>query len=166
MGKVAAYLTSLYLRRDRNVRLEAGTPAVILVPKSTADVASAVRFAKTNALDLSVRGGGHSVVSQLPDCCGGQHLCQAPPLLFAGDAEGTLCSEHKLVCAVQKGESVCQGVLVDLAALKAVNVNADARVAAVEGGATIGTSTPQPRPFRFWCHWASAPKVSQSPHSC
>jgi FAD/FMN-containing dehydrogenase len=38
-----------------------GSPALVLRPKSAADVVKAIHFARTNSLTISVRSGGHSV---------------------------------------------------------------------------------------------------------
>jgi FAD/FMN-containing dehydrogenase len=38
-----------------------GSPAVVLRPKTAADVVTAIRYARTNSLAISVRSGGHSV---------------------------------------------------------------------------------------------------------
>jgi FAD/FMN-containing dehydrogenase len=44
----------------RKTFIRDGSPSIILRPISSADVATAVRYAKSNALALSVRSGGHS----------------------------------------------------------------------------------------------------------
>lgn len=41
--------------------LAAHTPALVVQPSSTADVAAAVRFAAENGLVLSIKGGGHNI---------------------------------------------------------------------------------------------------------
>lgn len=45
----------------RAVYVRKGSPAIVLRPASPADVASAIRFAVSNSLAISVRSGGHSV---------------------------------------------------------------------------------------------------------
>jgi FAD/FMN-containing dehydrogenase len=72
-------------------------PAVIVRPRSTAEVAEAVQLARREGLALSVRGGGHSI---------------------AGRAV------------------VDDGLMVDLASMRAVVVDSGRRLATVEGGAT------------------------------
>lgn len=44
----------------RNSLARAGSPAIIVKPKNSEDVAAAIRFARDNRLTLSVRSGGHS----------------------------------------------------------------------------------------------------------
>lgn len=45
----------------RSVFVRAGSPAIIVRPQSTADVAVAIQFARDNQLTLSVRSGGHAM---------------------------------------------------------------------------------------------------------
>jgi len=72
-------------------------PALIAQCRSAADVAAAIKIARTSGLPVSVRGGGHNV---------------------AGRAV------------------VDDGVMIDLSQMRDVKVDATARVAVVEGGAT------------------------------
>jgi FAD/FMN-containing dehydrogenase len=74
-------------------------PAVVARPVSPSDVASAVRFGRTQGLDIGVRGGGHGIVGR----------------------------------AVPE-----DGLLIDLALLRAVRVEPDRRRAWVQGGALLG----------------------------
>src|SRR5438477_12235517 len=74
-------------------------PALIARCRSSADVASALAFARDRGLELSVRGGGHNVAGR----------------------------------AVPEG-----GVMIDLSTMRAVAVDAGARRARVQGGATWG----------------------------
>lgn len=41
--------------------IHTGSPAVVMRPKTAADVATAIRYAQMNGLTISVRSGGHSV---------------------------------------------------------------------------------------------------------
>lgn len=72
-------------------------PALIVRCRTAADVAAAVRFARGNGLEISIRGGGHNVAG----------------LAVADDA-----------------------VMIDLAEMKDIQVDADARMARAEGGVT------------------------------
>jgi FAD/FMN-containing dehydrogenase len=74
-------------------------PAIIVRCRSAADAAAALRFARAEALDVSVRGGGHNVA----------------------------------------GRAVADGaVMIDLAEMKAVEVDPDARTVRAEGGVLWG----------------------------
>src|SRR4051794_23524518 len=72
-------------------------PALIVRCAGTADVVAALRFARSQALEVAVRGGGHSIPG------------------FSG---------------------VDGGLVIDLSAMRGVQVNPDARRAYVQGGAT------------------------------
>jgi FAD/FMN-containing dehydrogenase len=72
-------------------------PALIARCRGMADIADAVRFARSHGLEIAVRGGGHHV--------GGRAV-------------------------------VDDGLMIDLSLMKSVHVNAAARTAIVEGGAT------------------------------
>ena len=75
------------------------SPAVIIRCRSTADVAAAVRFARAEGLDISVRGGGHNVA----------------------------------------GRAVADGaVMIDLAEMKGIEIDAGARTVRAEGGLSWG----------------------------
>lgn len=43
-----------------NVRLESPVPALVVRPKSTADIVEALRFARETGLPISIRSGGHA----------------------------------------------------------------------------------------------------------
>ena len=74
-------------------------PALIVRCTGTADVADAVKFARSHGLLLAVRGGGHSVA----------------------------------------GHSSCDdGMVIDLTRMRGVEVDPDARIARVQGGALWG----------------------------
>ena len=74
-------------------------PRLIARCSCTADVATAVRFARDSDLEIAVRGGGHNVA----------------------------------------GSAVCDdGIVIDLAAMRAVSVDLAARAALVQGGALWG----------------------------
>jgi FAD/FMN-containing dehydrogenase len=72
-------------------------PAVIVRCRTSEDVVAGLAFARTEGLDVSVRGGGHNVAGR----------------------------------AVAEG-----GVMIDLAEMKAIAVNADERAATAGGGCT------------------------------
>jgi FAD/FMN-containing dehydrogenase len=73
-------------------------PAAIVRCASVQDVVHSVNFAKSHALALAVRGGGHNIA----------------------------------------GSAVCDGgIVIDLSQMRAVRVDAGARRASVEGGATL-----------------------------
>jgi FAD/FMN-containing dehydrogenase len=72
-------------------------PALIVRCRTAADAAKAVRFARANGLDITIRGGGHNVAGRA----------------VADDA-----------------------VMIDLAEMKAVEVDPDARTVRAEGGVT------------------------------
>jgi FAD/FMN-containing dehydrogenase len=74
-------------------------PDVVVRCSGTADVVEAVNYARENDLELTVRGGGHSVAG-------------------LSSADG--------------------GMVVDLSRMRAVEVDPEARVARVQGGATLG----------------------------
>ena len=73
-------------------------PELILRPVRTEDVQAAVRHARAADLEISVRGGGHSIVGH----------------------------------AVSDG-----GVMIDLSAMRGVGVDAETRIATVQGGALL-----------------------------
>lgn len=75
------------------------SPAIIAKCASTADVVSAVNFARENGLVLAVRGGGHNAA--------GLALCD-------------------------------DGLVIDLSPMRAVSVDAERRIARVQGGALWG----------------------------
>src|SRR5829696_4150591 len=70
-------------------------PAIIIRCRTADDVAAAVRFARAEGIDITVRGGGHNVVGRA----------------VADDA-----------------------VMIDLAEMKGITVDADARTLQAEGG--------------------------------
>lgn len=74
-------------------------PAVIARCRGTADVVDAIAFARDSGLEISVRGGGHSVAGQ----------------------------------AVTDG-----GLMIDLAEMKGIHVDAAAQVVRAQGGVTWG----------------------------
>jgi FAD binding domain-containing protein/berberine-like enzyme len=74
-------------------------PALVVRCTGTADVVDAVKFARENGIEVTVRGGGHSVAG-------------------LSSSEG--------------------GVVIDLALMRGVEVDLDARVARVQGGALWG----------------------------
>jgi len=76
-----------------------GKPALVVQANGTADVISAVNFARDNGLIVAVRGGGHSVAGL---------------------------------------SSVDGGILIDLARMNAVDVDPEARIVRVQGGALVG----------------------------
>lgn len=45
----------------RSVFVRSGSPAIIVRPQSTADVAAVIQFARENQLTLSIRSGGHAM---------------------------------------------------------------------------------------------------------
>ncbi len=74
-------------------------PALVVRPINTADVITAVNFARENHLPLAVRGGGHNVA----------------------------------------GHGTCDdGIVIDLSAMRRIEVNTAARTARAEGGVTWG----------------------------
>lgn len=48
-------------KQARTSYAQKGSPAIVLRPKNAADVVTAIRFARNNALMISVRSGGHSI---------------------------------------------------------------------------------------------------------
>jgi FAD/FMN-containing dehydrogenase len=74
-------------------------PTLVVRPTGTADVVDAVNFARENAVELTVRGGGHSIAG-----------------LSSSDG----------------------GMVVDLSLMRGVEVDPEARVARVQGGALLG----------------------------
>lgn len=73
-------------------------PVAIARCLSPTDVSAALRFARDQGLEISVRGGGHAF----------------------------------------SGSSVCDGgLMIDLSAMRRVSISADARLAQVDGGATV-----------------------------
>jgi FAD/FMN-containing dehydrogenase len=88
--------------RDERVPFNAmhvDQPDVIVRCSGTADVIEAVNYARDNELELTVRGGGHSVAG-------------------LSSADG--------------------GMVLDLSRMRAVEVDPEARVARVQGGASLG----------------------------
>jgi FAD/FMN-containing dehydrogenase len=83
-------------RRPFNARIDR-RPAVIARCVSAADVASALDFARSNGLEVAVRGGGHNPAGH---------------------------------CVVD------EGIVIDLSQMRSVEVDAGARVARADGGAT------------------------------
>ena len=83
-------------------------PAVVVRAENTGDVVAAVNFAREGALDLAVRGGGHSV-----------------------PGFGT----------------IDDGVVIDLSGMRGVEVDAGAKTARVQGGATWGDFNDATYPF-------------------
>jgi FAD/FMN-containing dehydrogenase len=74
-------------------------PALVVRVQGTADVVAAVNFAREHGIELTVRGGGHSIAG-------------------LSSTEG--------------------GMLIDLSEMRAVDVDPDARVGRVQGGAVLG----------------------------
>lgn len=74
-------------------------PSLIVRCSGTADVIDAVNYARQNELEVTVRGGGHSVAG-----------------LSSSDG----------------------GMLIDLSRMRAVDVDPEARIARVQGGASLG----------------------------
>ena len=79
--------------------MHADRPSLVVRCTGTADVVEAVNFARENGIEVTVRGGGHSVAG-----------------LSSTDG----------------------GMLVDLSLMRAVDVDPDARLARVQGGAVLG----------------------------
>jgi len=79
--------------------MQVDQPSLVVQCAGTADVVDAVNFARSNGLEVAVRGGGHSVA-------------------------GLSSSDH--------------GMLIDLSLMNGVLVDADARLARVQGGALWG----------------------------
>jgi FAD/FMN-containing dehydrogenase len=73
-------------------------PGAIARCSGAADVVAAVKFARTNDILVSVRGGGHNVA----------------------------------------GRALCDGLVIDLSAMKGVVVDPQSRTVRVQGGATLG----------------------------
>jgi FAD/FMN-containing dehydrogenase len=86
------------VRRPFNA-MHADRPALVAHCTGAADVAAAVDFAREHGIEITVRGGGHSIAG-------------------LSSAEG--------------------GLLIDLSAMRAVEVDPEARLARVQGGATLG----------------------------
>ena len=81
-------------------------PAVIARCADSSDVRHAIGFARSEGLDIAVRGGSHSI----------------------------------------PGFSTCDdGIVIDLAPMRGITVDASARIASVEGGLTWADSTPPPK---------------------
>jgi FAD/FMN-containing dehydrogenase len=74
-------------------------PGLVVRCSGTADVVTAVNFAREHGIEVTVRGGGHSIAG-------------------LSSTEG--------------------GMLIDLSAMRAVEVDPDARIARVQGGALLG----------------------------
>jgi FAD/FMN-containing dehydrogenase len=87
-----------HLRTPFNV-MHSDRPALAVLCRGTADVVAAVNFARERQIQLTVRGGGHSVAG-----------------LSSTDG----------------------GMLLDLSGMRGVDVDPDARVARVQGGAVLG----------------------------
>ena len=79
--------------------MHADRPSVVVRPTGTADVVDAVNFARENGLELTIRGGGHSIAG-------------------LSSSEG--------------------GMVVDLSLMRAVDVDPEAKIVRVQGGAVLG----------------------------